>query len=108
MATSKKTITPRKIVAKKAPSKLAAIQAISTKIRATRSSAKNYPSAESKDSATLKPRNVLQELIQKHQQIAFIGITHDNLLDTFRNVLAENPNHTWEQVNAKVLFCQHQ
>lgn len=50
------------------------------------------------DADHIRPKILPQELIRRHQRIAFVGITHDNLFKTFHNVLLANPNHIWEQV----------
>lgn len=47
---------------------------------------------------SLKPASALQGLIEKHQSIAFIGIIHDNLLHTFRTILADHPSNSWEKI----------
>lgn len=64
--------------------------------RGTRSSTKAEPSKV--EPAPSKPISSLQTLTENHMSIAFIGIMHDNLLQTFRNVLAEDPNHRWEKI----------
>jgi len=50
------------------------------------------------ESGQIKPKVLPQELIRRHQRIAFLGIMHDNLSKGFVNILDTNPNHRWEQV----------
>ena len=50
------------------------------------------------ESGQIKPKVLPQELIRRHQRIAFLGIMHDNLSKGFVNILDMNPNHRWEQV----------
>mmetsp|Transcript_30459 Transcript_30459/g.45446 ORF Transcript_30459/g.45446 Transcript_30459/m.45446 type:complete len:408 (+) Transcript_30459:59-1282(+) len=56
------------------------------------------PTEMKADSGRIKPKVLPQELIRRHHQIAFIGIMHDNLSKAFVNILAENPQHRWDQV----------
>jgi hypothetical protein len=94
MATSKQRSTA--IKHKKVGAKKTSVAAALKPIRKTRSSTR----IESNNTQTTpsKSSNVLQQLIEKHQCIAFIGITHDNLRQAFRNVLADRPEHTWEKI----------
>jgi hypothetical protein len=51
-----------------------------------------------KEPVASKSSNVLRELVEKHRCISFIGITHDNLLQTFRNIVGDKPYQRWEKI----------
>ena len=53
---------------------------------------------QSSSNNQIKPKVLPQELIRRHQRIAFLGIMHDNLSKGFIKILESNPNHRWDQV----------
>ncbi|KAL3777674.1 hypothetical protein ACHAWO_001865 [Cyclotella atomus] len=90
MVTSKhRAVKPKRAEAKKA--------ATTVTKRKTRSSTKEVEPSKSEPISS-KPISVLQGLVESHQSIAFIGIMHDNLLQTFRNILEEDPNKRWQKI----------
>uniref|UniRef100_A0A7S4RYL1 Uncharacterized protein n=1 Tax=Ditylum brightwellii TaxID=49249 RepID=A0A7S4RYL1_9STRA len=57
------------------------------------------PSELSKDAETgIKVKVPPRELLQRHKRVAFVGITHDKLAKVFRQVLEEDPDHTWDRI----------
>ena len=56
------------------------------------------PTEMKADSGRIKPKVLPQELIRRHERIAFIGIMHDNLAKAFINILEDDPLHRWDKV----------
>ena len=47
----------------------------------------------------LRPKKTLpHELLLKHDTVAFVGLTHDTLFDTFMKAIAEEPGISWKSV----------
>lgn len=67
------------------------------KIR-SRTKIEHIKKQNSKEPVASKSSSVLRELIEKHRCISFIGITHDNLLQTFRNIVGDKPSQRWEKI----------
>lgn len=56
------------------------------------------PTEMKADAKNIKPKILPLELIRRHKQIAFVGITHDCLDTVFKEALQTDPTVVWDQV----------
>ena len=68
------------------------------KTPATKWYMKIKPTEMQSSGGEVKPKVLPQELIRRHQRIAFLGIMHDNLSKGFIKILESDPKHRWDQV----------
>jgi hypothetical protein len=56
------------------------------------------PTEMLEDADNIRPKILPLELIRRHKRIAFVGITHDNLYNVFKEALDADSTITWDQV----------